>query len=81
MTTFGKRLNISNMLNLEYRTPNTDFRSKGEGRINALIQLHHSLFHACGGLAVNRHWIFSPIVIILCVSAFGGVFGLEMTSY
>ena len=28
--------------------------------------LLHSLFHACGGLAVNRNSIFSPIVIMLC---------------
>jgi hypothetical protein len=38
MTTFCNNMNINNMLNLEYRTPNTDFRSKEEGRINAPIQ-------------------------------------------
>ncbi len=67
MTTFCKNMNISHMLNLEYRTPNTDFRSKEEGRINPLVQFHHSLF-------VNRHSIFSPIVIIQCAPPFfGGV--------
>ena len=73
MTTFCNNMNISNMLNLEFRTPNTDFRSKEEGRINPLIQLHHSLF-------VNRHSIFSPIVIILCAPPFfSGELGLGMT--
>jgi hypothetical protein len=42
MTTFCNNMNISHMLNLEYRTPNTDFRNKGEGRIIPLV-IHYSL--------------------------------------
>jgi hypothetical protein len=70
-------MNISHMLNLEYRTPNTDFRSKEEGRINPLIQfiIHYSLIDIRYSVPLSSYNVRPRITI----GVFSGELGLGMT--